>query len=82
MAMQIRGNASNICKQVILSFMSTRCDVSSQHKLPTKDEITNSATFKMLFSDELVDRCIDELIDDNELIVYGCYISDRTIEVL
>ncbi len=66
---------------LVASFMEARCDVSSQHKLPTRDEILGTATAQALGA-RSVDVAIDAMLEDGRLIQYGPHISDHAIEVL
>lgn len=66
----------------ILSYMSSRCMVSSQHKLPSKNEFYYTVTIGELFSQAEIDQAIDSLIAAGKIIEYGPYISDREINVL
>lgn len=65
----------------VSSFMEVRCDVSSQHKLPTKDEILGTMTAQALGL-RSVEAAIDAMLEDGRLIQYGPHLSDRKIEVL
>lgn len=65
----------------VMGFMSTRCDVSSQHKLPTMDEI-QSTILNEFFEDGLFVREVERLISTGILRMYGPYISDREIDVM
>lgn len=65
----------------ILAYMSTRCDVSSQHKLPGKEELLHSVTLSLFTQDKII-QAIDELIGAGKIFVYGPYISDHAIDVL
>lgn len=74
-------------KSCILGYMSTRCLVSSQHKLPTLEEFHSTQACGLLlklglFDKDDVDKAFDELLEDKKLIMYGPYISDHTIDVL
>lgn len=68
-------------RKAILGFMSTRCDVISQHKLPTIEEIKVTTTAGIIGVDRTIE-VIDALVQDGTLIAYGPYISDREIDVL
>lgn len=65
----------------LLSFMRERCDVSSQHKLPTQDEILGE-DFAALVGVERTRNLIGLLVSQGHFIAYGPHISDHTIEVL
>lgn len=65
----------------LLCFMSARCDVSSQHKLPTINEVLETHTADMI-GVERAKKIIEEMLADGRLIAYGPYISDRKHEVL
>lgn len=62
-------------------FMSTRCDVSSQHKLPTESEILGTFTAEFC-GVEACRAVIREHLNDGTWHQYGPYLSDREIEVL
>lgn len=70
-----------LCRAAIVSFMETRCAVSSQHKLPTMDEILSTATAGLI-GRERTRELIAEMIDSGVLLEYGPHISDHDIEVL
>lgn len=65
----------------LLGFMSTRCDVSSQHKLPSVEEILGTWTAEIIGA-ERTRKLIDAMLKDGRLIAYGPYISDHEIDVL
>lgn len=65
----------------LLGFMSTRCDVSSQHKLPTLNEILGTFTAEMI-GVERTKTLVASMLEDGRLIAYGPYISDHEIDVL
>lgn len=62
-------------------FMNARCSVSSQHKLPSREEIAETA-FASMFDKQDVQSVIDEFVAEGKLFVYGPYLSDRKIDVL
>ena len=68
-------------RRAILSFMESRCDVRSQHKLPGLDEILNTVTVEYI-GKERAKRIIDSLLADGTLIAYGPYLSDHAIDVM
>ena len=70
-----------LCRGAILSFMETRCDVSSQHKLPTLDEILSSTTARIIGADR-TQELVWELVGIGVLIRYGPHFSDHDVEVL
>lgn len=70
-----------ICMGAIVSFMETRCAVSSQHKLPTMDEILSSVTAKVIGLDRTKSLVL-ELVSLGVLIQYGPHFSDHDVEVL
>lgn len=72
----------NICKRAILAYMSTRCDVTSQHKLPTREEFYSTVILGDLFRRSVLDSSIDDLISEKKIHVYGPYMSDHAIDVL
>lgn len=65
----------------ILSFMSARCDVRSQHKLPSVDEIKGTVMAEIIGADRAT-QMVQSMIDDGTLIDYDGYISDHPIDVL
>lgn len=65
----------------LLSFMSARCDVSSQHKLPTLNEILGTLTAEMIGL-ERTKILVSAMLEDGRLIAYGPYLSDRENDVL
>lgn len=70
-----------LCVGALVSFMETRCDVSSQHKLPTLDEILSTATARII-GVERTRNLLDELVSSGVLIQYGPHYSDHDVEVL
>lgn len=65
----------------ILAFMSSRCDVSSQHKLPGIEDILDTHMAKFIGPDR-TRKLIEAMLADGRLIAYGPYISDREIDVM
>lgn len=65
----------------ILSFMSSRCDVSSQHKLPSLNEILDTFTAEYI-GVERTREMVNDMLADGTLVAYGPYISDHEIEVM
>lgn len=65
----------------ITSYMETRCAVSSQHKLPTMDDILSSRTARIIGTDR-TQELVWELVGLGVLIRYGPYFSDHDVEVL
>lgn len=65
----------------LLSFMSARCDVRSQHKLPSREELSSTVMAELVGSDR-IDRLVDEMIRDGTIIDYDGYLSDHQIDVL
>lgn len=65
----------------LFGFLSTRCDVSSQHKLPTLDEIKSTA-WAAYFTPEAIDVAVRGAILAGQIFEYGPYLSDREIEVM
>lgn len=65
----------------VLSYMSARCDVRSQHKLPGRDELSSTVMAEVVGTSRLT-RIVDEMIQDGTLIDYDGYISDHPIDVL
>jgi hypothetical protein len=72
---------SGLIDKALRGFMSARCDVSSQHKLPTREEIL-ATQWALLFPQGHVKAHIEDLLRSGDLRRYGPYISDRDIEVL
>lgn len=70
-----------LCVGGIVSFMETRCAVSSQHKLPTMDEILSTATARII-GVERTRGLVEELVNIGVLIQYGPHYSDHDVEVL
>lgn len=64
------------------AYMTTRCAVSSQHKLPGREELLTTVTGSFL-GREMNEKALNELIAEGKVIVYGnCYYSDHEIDVL
>lgn len=72
---------NEVATGAVLGFMAARCDVRSQHKLPSIEEITSTA-FAEFICKERVRALVFEMIADGRLINYDGYISDREISVL
>lgn len=70
-----------ICMGALVSFMETRCAVSSQHKLPTMDDILSSMTAKVI-GVARTRSLVLELVSLGVLIRYGSHFSDHDVEVL
>lgn len=68
-------------KEALRAFLSTRCDVSSQHKLPTEEDILSTHMVK-IFGKEAIQKALNQMLEDGETRLYGPYISDRQIDVL
>lgn len=68
-------------KRAILSFMSTRCDVSSQHKLPGEEGLLSTALAGFV-GEGRVRTALSELLETGAIRRYGPYLSDRTIDVM
>lgn len=68
-------------KRAILSFMSTRCAVSSQHKLPCEEDIMNTVMADFVGRERLRIG-LHELIASGAIRQYGPYLSDRAIDVM
>lgn len=69
------------CLAAVVSFMEARCAVSSQHKLPTMDEILSTATARII-GVERTRGLVEELVSIGVLIQYGPHYSDHDVEVL
>lgn len=69
-------------QRAILSYMSTRCQVSSQHKLPGKQELYETVTIGFLFDRKTIDAGIEGLLSEGKLFAYGPYLSDHAIDVM
>lgn len=65
----------------ILSFMSSRCDVSSQHKLPSLEDILDTFMAEYIGFGRTEDM-VKDMLADGTLIAYGPYISDHEIDVM
>jgi hypothetical protein len=72
----------NTVQRAIMAYMSTRCNVTSQHKLPSREELYNTVTIGLLFGRHQIDAAVDDLVSNKKLINYDGYISDRSINVL
>jgi len=72
----------SLAERGILAYMSTRCQVSSQHKLPTKEELHNVVTLSFFHDKEVIDNAIFRLVSEKKLIDYDGYLSDHAIDVL
>lgn len=72
----------SVLKRAILAYMSARCDVSSQHKLPGKEELYYTVTIGSLFKKQDIDKAVEELLEEKKLVIYGPYLSDHVIDVL
>lgn len=68
-------------KEALRRFLSTRCDVSSQHKLPTEEDLLNTHMAK-IYGKEAILKALNQMLEDGEARSYGPYISDRQIDVL
>ena len=78
---EYRADRISLCKSGLIGYMSTRCAVSAQHKLPTLDELQKSVTGSV-FGDVMVKAALGELLAAGKIIQYGPYYSDREIEYL
>lgn len=65
----------------VMSYMGSRCAVSSQHKLPGESELLASSAAEFVGVQRVKDA-IDQLIAMGQLRRYGPYLSDREIDVL
>jgi hypothetical protein len=70
-----------MAKRALLRFMGSRCNVSSQHKLPTLDEILSTVTAEFIGVNR-VKRMVSAMLLDSRLIAYGPYLSDHEIDAL
>jgi hypothetical protein len=73
-------------RQVLLdtavrAYLSTRCRVSSQHKLPTVSEIKGISSLGILLPNLTINQ-IEECLNRIQAKRYGPYVSDRQIDVL
>lgn len=68
--------------RAVLAYMGARCRVSSQHKLPGREELHETVTLGLLFSRKDIDDAIDFLLKEKKLVQYGPYLSDHVIDVL
>lgn len=73
-------NQGNV-RSAVLGFMEARCDVTSQHKLPSLDEIL-STQFAAFLGEGRVRLAVQQLLKAGELRDYDGYLSDREIDVL
>lgn len=69
-------------ERALLAYMGTRCDVSSQHKLPGREELYETVCLGFLWDRETIDRGVDKLLAEGRLFAYGPYLSDHEINVL
>lgn len=72
----------NIIKRGILAYMNARCEVSSQHKLPCREELHGTVMLGGLFKKKDIDEALDDLISSGKIVSYGGYLSDHVIDVL
>lgn len=71
-----------LARKALLSFMDGRCDVSSQHKLPSEQEVLATVTAGYIGRPR-AKRILDELVKQGIIIRYdGDVLSDHAIEVL
>lgn len=69
-------------RAAILGYLEGRCDVSSQHKLPTRNDLYASETANIFDMAVFMD-VVEELILEGVIRTYGdVYLSDREINVL
>lgn len=68
-------------REAVMSYMGARCDVSSQHKLPTEAELLGTH-FARFIGEGRIRVAVGQLVRAGELRRYGPYLSDRVIEVL
>lgn len=71
----------DLIDSALKGFMSSRCNVSSQHKLPSREEVLGTV-WASYFDAADVSARIDAALADGSFIAYGPYISDRRIDVL
>ena len=75
---------SERARAAILGYLEGRCDVSSQHKLPSREELYGSVTAS-LFEPAVFADALSALIREGKVREYGyngVYLSDREIDVL
>ena len=76
------------CMAVSLTaYMKSRCDVSSQHKLPCIEELLQTVGMQHLkefygVTDEHVKEFVQMKVNNGVWFKYGPYISDRPNEVM
>lgn len=74
--------SQTIIERALFAYLSTRCRVTSQHKLPTKDEIVAALNRHMVVTDSLVQLLLDSRVEKGILLKYGPYYSDHEVENL
>lgn len=67
--------------EYVMSYMNTRCDVRSQHKLPTREELDNTMLADLLGGDNVA-KAVELGISRGQIIDYDGYLSDHPIDVL
>ena len=70
-----------VAMRALLSYMSERCKVRSQHKLPDRHELVNTVTARLV-GVEWMEWAIDRALENGTIREYGPYLSDREINVL
>jgi hypothetical protein len=68
--------------KAIMGYLAGRCDVRSQHKLPTLDELEESTTIGLFLNHEELRDAIEALVELGRVFKYGPHYSDRKIDVL
>lgn len=72
---------NHTARRAIFAFLSTRCDVSSQHKLPTEDELLNTTVAEFIGRGRMK-AMLDGMVRNGSVLRYGPYLSDHEIDVL
>jgi hypothetical protein len=67
----------------LIGYMSTRCRVTSQHKLPSREELLDHTVMADYFGHDVMAAALDALLASGAFRVYSeHYISDREVDVL
>lgn len=77
----VPGPGRERTEQALKGYFSTRCDVRSQHKLPTLEELLVTVTASVVGVDT-IEPALKRLVARGTFFKYGCYYSDREINIL
>lgn len=72
---------NDTARDAVMAYMSSRCDVSSQHKLPTESELLATQMARFI-GEGRMRLAIQQLLRAGKLIDYDGCLSDRKIDVL